>query len=81
MKETVRCTAYFEVGVVAMPRGSIARTPARKLPAEVGAGEEEDDDQAGQEEEEEEDDGEGDARVVVVEEVREQVPVAEDGEG
>ena len=54
------------------------RTPARKLPAEVGAGEEEDDDQAGQEEE---DDGEGDARVVVVEEVREQVPVAEDGEG
>ena len=78
MKETVRCTAYFEVGVVAMPRGSIARTPARKLPAEVGAGEEEDDDQAGQEEE---GDGEGDARVVVVEEVREQVPVAEDGEG
>ena len=79
MKETVRCTAYFEVGVVAMPRGSIARTPARKLPAEVGAGEEEDDDQAGQEEE---DDGEGDARVVVVvEEVHEQVPVAEDGEG
>ena len=80
MKETVRCTAYFEVGVVAMPRGSIARTPARKLPAEVGAGEEEDDDQAGQEEEEE-DDWEGGARVVVVEEVREQVPVAEDGEG
>ena len=78
MKETVRCTAYFEVGVVAMPRGSIARTPARKLPAEVGAGEEEDDDQAGQEEE---DDGEGGARVVVVEEVHEQVPVAEDGEG
>ena len=78
MKETVRCTAYFEVGVVAMPRGSIARTPARKLPAEVGAGEEEDDDQAGQEEE---GDGEGDARVVVVEEVREQVLVAEDGEG
>ena len=78
MKETVRCTAYFEVGVVAMPRGSIARTPARKLPAEVGAGEEEDDDQAGQEEE---GDGEGDARVVVVEEVREQVPVADDGEG
>ena len=78
MKETVRCTAYFAVGVVAMPRGSIARTPARKLPAEVGAGEEEDDDQAGQEEE---GDGEGDARVAVVEEVREQVPVAEDGEG
>ena len=78
MKETVRCTAYFEVGVAAMPRGSIARTPARKLPAEVGAGEEEDDDQAGQKEE---GDGEGDARVVVVEEVREQVPVAEDGEG
>ena len=78
MKETVRFTAYFEVGVVAMPRGSIARTPARKLPAEVGAGEEEDDDQAGQEEE---GDGEGDARVVVVEEVHEQVPVAEDGEG
>ena len=78
MRETVRCTAYFEVGVVAMPRGSIARTPARKLPAEVGAGEEEDDDQAGQEEE---GDGEGDARVVVVEEVHEQVPVAEDGEG
>ena len=76
MKETARCTAYFEVGVVAMPRGSIARTPARKLPAEVGAGEEEDDDQAGQEEE---DDGEGDARVVVLEEVHEQVPVAEDG--
>ena len=39
---------------------------------------EEEDDQAGQEEE---DDGEGDARVVVLEEVHEQVPVAEDGGG
>ena len=122
MKETVRCTAYFEVGGgdatgidCADTRAQAARG-CRCIGAvvfmqeedeeeKVEEEEEEDDEeqvreeeeQQDEEEEEEEeeqeeeddqdgqeegdDDGEGDARVVVLEKVHEQVLVAEDGGG
>eukprot|EP00959_Pyramimonas_sp_CCMP1952_P199926 4181809-Pyramimonas_sp.AAC.1 len=36
LTEVVRCTAWFEVGGT-MPRGSLARSSAHKLHADVGA--------------------------------------------